>query len=222
MRQPLLYFTMICGLFLTTGCGSDEPAAETTDKTTQSSSDSKAKKAKQPPAKGSDEELVKYIKDIPLPEAVAAAFLEATTTGNPDVVAKHITTAARRIQKMSPSLPASKTAVYKILATEYPKEYKKNQFGDPRGAHVLCTYHEGAGDPIDVICMMRREPDSWRVQGLMMKFKGLPEAYPFNFENPHEMKQVGEQLNKDMQALAQSNSQPPKKVAKVPENPIRK
>lgn len=119
------------------------------------------------------------------PAAAGAEFLEALRTGNDEKASKMLSATAREKtaslnRNVTP--PASDTARFSVGKVDYV---------DDDGARVACTWtdidEEGQPMTDQLILVLRREQDGWRVAGLAAEvFAGEPPLV-LNFEDPADM-----------------------------------
>lgn len=155
----------------------------------------------------------------PGPAAAVKEFLEAIRTGNDVVADQMLTSAARqeaRDKGMGVAPPGSDTVTFEVGEAE--------MLPDDR-AQVPCQWtdrdEEGGTHTDEVIWVLRKEPEGWRVGGMVAKiFPDLP-PYRFNFENLDDMIAQQEAVNAEKErraagARAQAKQPPPA------EDPIRR
>jgi hypothetical protein len=122
------------------------------------------------------------------PDRAVFEFLEAVRTGNDKQAEAMLTPAARQKtieMQMVVAPPGSPTAKFKIGQVEYVTP-------DKDGAHVWCTWtdvtdDEGHTRSDDIIWVLRRESEGWRIAGMVTKV--YPDQPPLilNFEDPEDM-----------------------------------
>jgi hypothetical protein len=184
---------VLMGLVLV-GCGSKEstPAASIDAKGTgESASGTQATAAKVEP-----------------PEAVVTAFLESLRNGN-DAVAGALLTDVARVETQKHGLkvqpPGTPDMTYQIGQTEMM---------EPNGAHVGSVWtnklEDGSAESFEVIWVLRRETQGWRIAGMATPAMG-PDSDPlfFNFEDPADLLQTWENAEGTLaENEAQPNGQP--------------
>ena len=146
------------------------------------------------------------------PEAAVFEFLEAVRTGDDETTAKMLTHRARTKtteRNMEVAPPGSDTARFEVGAVEYV---------DQDGARVSSTWtdQDANGKPRsdDIVWMVRREPEGWRIAGMAATvFPGEPPLL-LNFEDPDDMIRKQQMLREEIQR----RSQKPSQQARQPEN----
>lgn len=141
------------------------------------------------------------------PETVVTEFLNAMKTGNEGVAAGLLTATAREEtarHSLAVQPPGSPTAEYEISAGELAEE-------DPNVAQVGCLWTEkdasGAGHSEQVVWVLRKEEEGWRVFGMATQMPTRPDPVFFNFEDPAEMTTLMETISQEM-AAAESGGNP--------------
>lgn len=125
------------------------------------------------------------------PEAVVTAFLESLRNGN-DAVAGALLTDKARVETQKHGLkvqpPGTPDMTYQIGQTELM---------EPNGAHVGSVWtnklEDGTPESFEVIWVLRRESQGWRIAGMATPAMG-PDSEPlfFNFEDPADLLQTWE------------------------------
>jgi hypothetical protein len=134
------------------------------------------------------------------PEKVVTEFLNAMKTGN-DGVAAGLLTATAREETAKHSLavqpPGSETAQYEIGEGELSED-------DPNVAQVGCLWTEKGPDGADhseqVVWVLRKHTEGWRVFGMATQMPTRPDPVFFNFEDPAEMTELMEMISQEMAA----------------------
>jgi hypothetical protein len=119
------------------------------------------------------------------PAAAVAEFLEAIRTGSDEKAAHMLSTIARQktaALNRNVTPPASDRARFAVGRVDWVGE---------NGARVACTWtdidSEEQPKTDEFICMVRREPEGWRIAGIAaMVFPGEPPVV-LNFEDPEDM-----------------------------------
>jgi hypothetical protein len=122
------------------------------------------------------------------PERAVFDFLEAVRTGNDKQAEAMLTPAARQKtteMQMVVAPPGSPTAKFKVGQVEYVTP-------DKDGAHVWCTWtdvadEEGHTRSDDIIWVLRRESEGWRIAGMVTKVYSDQPPLILNFEDPEDM-----------------------------------
>jgi hypothetical protein len=150
-------------------------------------------------------------KDLPVtvastPEVVVKEFLNALKTGNDGVTAGLLTATARTEtakHNLAVQPPGTPTAQYQVTAAAIEAQ-------DPSLAQVVCLWSETdeAGSPRtdEVIWVLKKEVEGWRVCGMATKVPTRPDPVLFNFENPPEMMQLSDEIGQEMEKLAQNSA----------------
>jgi hypothetical protein len=140
------------------------------------------------------------------PEKAVFDFLEAIRTGNDQLAAAMLTPVAREKTaeaKLYITPRGSATAKFQVGEIEYVTPEKD-------GAHVWSRWtdvdEEGHSNTDDLIWVLRKEAEGWRVAGTVMKI--FPDQPPvvFNFEDPDDMLRKQELINQEILARQQSNN----------------
>lgn len=157
------------------------------------------------------------------PEQVVTEFLNAMKTGNEGVAAGLLTEKARTEtakHSLAVQPPGSPSAAYEVAQGEVSPD-------DPTLAQVGCLWiekdEEGAEHSEQVVWVLRKETNGWRVCGMATQMPTREEPVFFDFENPTEMNQIMEQLAQEMQAAQTAASEAPMtspaaEQARKPEN----
>jgi hypothetical protein len=138
------------------------------------------------------------------PELAVFDFLEAVRTGD-NVKASAVLTKTVRQETAARDLvvapPGSETASFEVGAVEY--------VGD-EGAHVASTWtdigDDGRPEPSEFLWVLRREPEGWRIAGVI--YKVFDDAPPLilNFEDPDDMQRKQKLLAQEMMRRAKAES----------------
>jgi hypothetical protein len=165
------------------------------------------------------------------PEKVVTEFLNAMKTGN-DGVAAGLLTATAREETAKHSLavqpPGSPTAEYEIGEGQLAED-------DPSVAQVGCVWTEkdaeGTDHSEEVVWVLKKQPEGWRVFGMATQMPTRTEPVFFNFEDPAEMTSLMETISQEI-AAAQTQDKtagegPDEEVpgtakAEQPENSLRR
>jgi hypothetical protein len=126
------------------------------------------------------------------PEAIVKAFLESLRNGN-DAVAGALLTDVARVETQKHGLkvqpPGTPDMTYEIGQTELMESH---------GAHVGSVWtnklEDGSVESFEVIWVLRREAQGWRIAGMATPAMG-PDSEPlfFNFEDPADLLQTWEE-----------------------------
>jgi len=141
------------------------------------------------------------------PEKVVTEFLNAMKTGNDGVAAGLLTATAREEtgkHSLAVQPPGSPTAEYEISEGQLAEE-------DPTVAQVGCLWTEqdaqGENHTEEVVWVLRKHTEGWRVFGMATKMPTREEPVFFNFEDPAEMTALMETISQEMAAAeGQSNT----------------
>lgn len=149
-------------------------------------------------------------KTEPGPGPALAEFLEAMRDGNNEKTSLMLTAAARRTAaelQMHIEPPGSDTAEFEIGKIEYIAE---------DAARVACTLSDLDENALrrseDVVWMMRREPEGWRIAGVAAFVVELNDVRAVDFEDRRHMEAM-----KDAQQGPPQAQRPPQ-----PAQPIRR
>jgi hypothetical protein len=141
------------------------------------------------------------------PEMVVTEFLNAMKTGNDGVAAGLLTATAREEtgkHSLAVQPPGSPTAEYEIGKGELSED-------DPAVAQVGCVWTEkdaeGADHSEQVVWVLRKHEEGWRVFGMATQMPTRKEPVFFNFEDPAEMTALMETISQEMQEMAAAGSQ---------------
>lgn len=141
------------------------------------------------------------------PEEVVTEFLNAMKTGNDGVAAGLLTATAREEtgkHQLAVQPPGSPTAEYEIGKGELAED-------DPKVAQVGCVWTEkdaqGADHSEQVVWVLRKHEEGWRVFGMATQMPTREEPVFFNFEDPAEMTALMETISQEMVA-AESRANP--------------
>jgi hypothetical protein len=142
------------------------------------------------------------------PDQAVFDFLEAVRTGNDKKVEEMLTPIARQKtteMQMVVAPPGSATAKFQVKGVEYVTPEKD-------GAHVLSTWtdvsdEQGHTRSDDIIWVLRRETEGWRIAGMVTKV--FPDQPPLilNFEDPEDMLRKQQLLHGEA-PVGDSQSQP--------------
>lgn len=120
------------------------------------------------------------------PETVVTAFLEATRRGDDSLATQLLSkkaleeTARVGLAVKPPGTPQMRYAIEKV---EYPKDI-------PDGVYVHSVWTEPGeqGDEsFDVIWVLRKQPEGWRIVGMAAHFSDDETPYFLNFEQPDDL-----------------------------------
>jgi hypothetical protein len=141
-----------------------------------------------PPASIEATETAKDAPNSEPPDAVVTAFLESLRKGNDSLAASLLTDKARaetQAKGLNVQPPGTPDMTYQIGQTEYVDDTKT-------GAHVGSIWFEkletGETASFEVIWVLRREAQGWRIAGMAMPPEG-PESAPLflNFEDCEDL-----------------------------------
>lgn len=167
--------------------------------------------------------------DKPGPDGVVFTFLEAVRTGNADKATSLLSPLAReKTAEKGASIapPSSETASFQVGAVEIVGE---------GGAHVASTWtdldEEGKPHSDQVIWMVRKEPEGWRIVGMATRL--FPDEPPLflNFEDPDDMlrkqRLAQEEIERRARGEIGKQQSPPETARRSPksvpsENPLRR
>ncbi len=158
------------------------------------------------------------------PDKAVTEFLEAVRTGNDQKAASMLTPLARKKTAevdMVVAPPGSPTAKYQVGEVEYVTPEKD-------GAHVWCRWTDVIDDQghtrtDDLIWVLRKEAEGWRVAGLVTRV--FPDRPPLvlNFEDPQDMLRKQQLLHEEMEKPPHDEAPPQvQKEAAVPESDAAK
>lgn len=158
------------------------------------------------------------------PEKAVTEFLEAVRTGNDQKAALMLTPLARQKTAevdMVVAPPGSPTAKFQVGEVEYVTPEKD-------GAHVWCRWTDATDDQghtrtDDLIWVLRKEAEGWRVAGMVTRV--FPDRPPLvlNFEDPQDMLRKQELLQEEMEKGHQEGTPPPiEKEAAAPDSDAAK
>jgi hypothetical protein len=140
------------------------------------------------------------------PDVVVKEFLNALKTGNDGVTAGLLTATARTEtakHNLAVQPPGTPTAQYQVTAAAIEPQ-------DPTLAQVVCLWSEtdeqGKPRTDEVIWVLKKEAEGWRVCGMATKVPTRAEPVLFNFENPPEMMQLSDEIGQEMEKLAQNSA----------------
>lgn len=153
-----------------------------------SKADTPAANVPSAPASGTPEAAAQTTK-VEAPDAVVSAFLESLRAGNDTMAAALLTDLARQETtkkglKVQP--PGTPDMTYQIGQTEFVTEAKD-------GAHVGSVWSEklptGETASFEVIWVLRREPQGWRIAGMATPVGDDSQPLFLNFEDPDDLLQ---------------------------------
>jgi hypothetical protein len=197
---------VVCGALGLAGCGSakTDPAASGPD-AAQGASTSAALAPMKP--------AVQVPADAP-PDRVLATFLDALKNGDTATKAslltqKALTETTRHEFEVNPQ--SAPNAQFQV----HPPEFLPD---NPNGAHVTSVWTETYEDgqiTYDVVWVLRREEEGWRIAGMAIELiPGRPAAF-LNFEDPADM----EAKYKEAIAAQQALQAPAAETAAKPQAP---
>lgn len=147
------------------------------------------------------------------PESVVSAFLESLRAGNDTMAAALLTDVARQeTQKKGLKVqpPGTPDMTYQIGQTEYVTEAKD-------GAHVGSVWSEkldtGETASFEVIWVLRREPQGWRIAGMATPVGDDSQPLFLNFEDPDDLLQKWQESETEMVENAPAAGGPAGQVA---------
>lgn len=156
------------------------------------------------------------------PAAALYAFLEAVRTGDDQKADSMLTALARKKtaeMNMVVAPPGSDTARFEVGKVDYLPEDR---------ASVVCTWtdRDDSGKPRtdEITWVLRKEPEGWRIGGMVATmFSDRPPTF-LNFEDPEDMLRQQQMLQEELQrrateAKAQVQRPEPPESGK---NPIRR
>jgi hypothetical protein len=147
------------------------------------------------------------------PEKAVAEFLEAVRTGNDESAAALLTPTARQKtaeENLAVAPPGRPTAKFTVGKVEYVTASKD-------GAHVLSSWsdtnEDGSVRTDEIIWVLRKEPEGWRIVGSVMKIFPDKDPLVLNYEDPQDMKRklqmlYAEELTPEGQQSPVQNGQP--------------
>jgi hypothetical protein len=182
MTRNLAGWMIVAVLFFAVGCSKTTSTEEAKSPTVNS-------------AKSSENTGINSSSNPAPPAAALAQFLEALRTGNDEQVRAMLTPVAR--QKMAAlnlnMPPASDTAKFNISQVKYISH---------DGAQVTWTWmdldDEGQLQTDKAVCVLRKEAEGWRVAGLAAELISNEPPVFLNFEDPEDLKQKHEWVEKEM------------------------
>lgn len=195
--------------------GQDRPAVarENTNQANTPTDDRDSFRSNSPAANGVAKDLPVRV-DSP-PDFVVKEFLNALKAGDDGVTAGLLTAVAREEtakSNLAVQPPGTPNAQYQVTAAEVDAQ-------DPTLAQVACIWTEGddqGGQRTDeVIWVLKKEAQGWRVCGMAMHVPSRMEPVLFNFEDPSEMMRISDEVAKEMEKFAQQ----PEKTAPTTNQP---
>lgn len=147
---------------------------------------------------------------MPGPEVTVFNFLEAVRIGDDKTAAEMLTPLAREKTEeldMVVAPPGSDTASFEVGEVEMVAE---------DGAHVASVWRDidedGETQADEIVWMLRREFDGWRIAGMATKLFEDELPLLLNFEDPEDMIRKQQMLEEEMvrraqQQLMQANQQ---------------
>jgi hypothetical protein len=212
-------WTFICGIALV-GCGKTEVAEQVSTASTGPTHPTVAQENKavaETPANDGDtfrpapQNVNAPAKDLPVtpastPEVVVKEFLAALKSGNDGVTAGLLTEIARTEtakHNLAVQPPGTPNAQYEVTAAAVDQV-------DPNLAQVACLWTEqdeqGKPQTDEVIWVLKKGAEGWRVCGMAMRVVTRTEPVLFNFENPPDMLQLSDEIAVEMEKLAKNSS----------------
>ena len=129
----------------------------------------------------------------------AATFLAAICSENDEQMFNMLTVDARAALKakgMSPQLPSSGSTSFEVGEIEMVDE----------AAHVMSKWYDqlpdGTRDMTEVLWMLRKETNGWRVAGMAMKVYDDQPGVILNFEDPDDMIRKLDLISQEDQSAA--------------------
>src|SRR5262245_13099737 len=122
------------------------------------------------------------------PDQAVYDFLEAVRTGNDQKAAEMLSPLARQKtteMHMEVAPPGSPTAKFTVGKVKYKAD-------DNDGAYVTCTWSDVSDDQgqvrsDEIVWGVRREPEGWRIVGMVLQVLPGEEPLVLNFEDPEDM-----------------------------------
>jgi hypothetical protein len=149
------------------------------------------------------------------PDEVVKAFLNALKAGDDGITAGLLTTVAREEtakSNLAVQPPGTPNAQYQVTAAQVDPQ-------DPTLAQVACVWTEtddqGGQRNDEVIWVLKKESQGWRVCGMASHLPTRKEPVLFNFEDPAEMMRVSDEIAQEMEKFAQQ----PEKTAPAGNQP---
>jgi len=150
-----------------------------------------------PPGAGDDQGAAARMSE---PAAAVHAFLEAVRTGNDPKAAEMLTATARQRtaqRNLTVSPPGSDTARFEVGRVEFLEKGAARVV-----SHWTDLDHTGQPRTDQMVWMVRREPEGWRIVGVAATvLEGEPPLI-LDFENPDEMLRKQQMLAAEVQRRA--------------------
>jgi len=134
------------------------------------------------------------------PKAALEKFLSAIKSGDDEGAASMLTPLARQKTAemgLNVAPPGSDTATFKVSQIEMK---------GTNGAYVACEWNEiddqGEVSSDQVVWVMSKQEDGWRIAGMVAKVFPDLEAIVFNFEDPEDMIRKQEMAMQEMERRA--------------------
>jgi hypothetical protein len=141
------------------------------------------------------------------PDQVVSVFLNALRSGDSPTTESLLTSVARQElakHSLSVDVQSAPNATYQV----HPAEV----LPDGNGAHVKSVWTEKFADgdeTYEIIWGLRRQPEGWRVAGMLMQLVPGQEMQVLNFEDPGDMLRKKEEAIASLQAPAAETAQQP-------------
>jgi hypothetical protein len=141
------------------------------------------------------------------PDVAVFDFLKAVQTGNDEGAANMLTKLARQKteeMEMVVAPPGSETASFEVGQVEMIQDH---------GAYVSSTWtdqdEEGKPHSDQIVWVLRREPEGWRIAGMVTKL--FDNKLVLNFEDPEDMMRKQQLAEQEMikRSQQQLQGQPP-------------
>lgn len=185
MRQ-LAWMLTFGAIWMWVGCGQSNSTSSSGNSGTGSSESSSSATAQQQPAKP----------NLEPPAQAVYEFLEAVRKGDDMTAERMLTSLARKkTQEMNMVVapPGSDTASFDI---------GKVTMLDENRAEVLCKWTDREADGAlrtdEIIWLVRKEPEGWRVAGMAATVFPDQPPYPLNFEDPEDMLRQQEKIKAEL------------------------
>ena len=153
------------------------------------------------------------------PDQTVSRFLDSICRGNTEQAASMLTLVAREKTaqtQMVLSRPGSDKATYKLCGVEYVAE---------DGAHVgtvwTDTDEDGQQYDDNVVWLLRKEPEGWRIAGMATKVFDDQPAVILNFEDPDDMLRKQNLAEQEKARRAQAENHEARKSPAAPEKTSR-
>lgn len=134
------------------------------------------------------------------PKAALEKFLSAIKAGDDETAASMLTPLAREkttAMGLNVAPPGSDTASFRVSQIE---------FKGTSGAYVACEWNEidenGELSTDQVVWVMAKQEDGWRIAGMVAKVFPDLDAIVFNFEDPEDMVRKQEMAMQEMERRA--------------------